>query len=330
MSYTAIIPVAGTGTRLKPHTYTYPKVLLTVGEKPILGHIIDKLIYYGIKEICFVTGYLCEKVVDYVNSNYGKKIKIKYVFQEEQKGLGHAIWLCKNEVKGPVLIILGDTIIEADIKNFLDHKSAKIGINEVKDPQRFGIVKIEKGVITDMVEKPQNPPTNLAISGIYSFPDSQKLFKALDWVVESGKTTRGEIQLTDAMKHMLDEGYKIKPIKIDGWYDCGKPETLLATNKYILSKKHKKYSFKNSVVIDPVYISKTAKIKNSIIGPYVSVGDNALIEDSIISDSIINEYATIKKSNLVSSLIGPSATVVGKMNKLNVGENSEVKFTDEE
>ncbi|HOL63689.1 MAG TPA: hypothetical protein PK103_10055, partial [Elusimicrobiales bacterium] len=106
--------------------------------------------------------------------------------------------------------------------------------------------------------------------------------------------------------------------------------TLLATNKYILSKKHKKYSFKNSVVIDPVYISKTAKIKNSIIGPYVSVGDNALIEDSIISDSIINEYATIKKSNLVSSLIGPSATVVGKMNKLNVGENSEVKFTDEE
>lgn len=330
MNYTAIIPVAGTGTRLKPHTYTYPKVLLTVGDKPILGHIIDKLISSGIREICFVTGYLGDKVRDYVDFHYSKKIRVNYVIQEEQKGLGHAIWLCKNQVKGPVLIILGDTIIEADIKNFLDLKNSKIGINEVKDPQRFGIVKIKNGLITDMVEKPKNPPTNLAISGVYSFPDSKKLFRALDWVVASGKTTKGEIQLTDAMKHMIDTGYKIKPVKIEGWYDCGKPETLLATNRYILSKKHKKYSLKNCVVIDPVYIAETSKIKNSIIGPYVSVGDNALIEDSIISDSIINEYATIKKSNLVSSLIGPSATVIGKMNKLNVGENSEVKFTEEE
>lgn len=332
MSYSAIIPVAGTGTRLKPHTYTYPKVLLTVGSKPILGHIIDKLVKSGIKDICFVTGYMGEKVKDYVDKNYSSEIKANYVFQKEQKGLGHAIWMCKNEVKGPVIIILGDTIIEADIKDFIDLKFARIGINEVKDPERFGIVKIKNGFIYDMVEKPKNPPTNLAISGIYAFPDSKKLFDALDYIVKSGKTTKGEIQLTDAMKYMLDTGYRIKPVKISGWYDCGKPETLLSTNRYILSKTHKnkKYKIENSVIIEPVYISDSAKIYNSVIGPYVSVGDNAVIENSIISDSIINENAEIKRSNLVFSLIGPSASVTGHGQSLNVGENSEIKLISEE
>ncbi len=328
MKYTAIIPVAGTGTRLKPHTYTYPKVLLTVGDKPILGHIIDKLIESGFKDICFVTGYLGEKVKEYVDLNYKGKINPLYVVQEKQLGLGHAIWCAKDMVKGAILIILGDTIIEADIKKFLDLNVAKIGINEVKDPHRFGIVKIKNGYIVDMIEKPQKPPTNMAISGIYSFPDSKDLFSAIEYIIKTGKTTKGEIQLTDAMKYMLKNGYRIKGIKIDGWYDCGKPETLLATNRYILDKKDYHYQYKSSIIIDPVYISHKATIKNSIIGPYVSVGDNVVIENSIISDSIINEDAYIKNSNLSFSLIGPSAIVTGKKYSLNVGENSEVKLSD--
>ncbi|MEF3279508.1 MAG: nucleotidyl transferase [Elusimicrobiota bacterium] len=330
MSYSAIIPVAGTGTRLKPHTYTYPKVLLTVGDKPILGHIVDKLIESDIKNICFVIGYLGEKVKEYIFKNYSNKINPEYVFQEEQKGLGHAIWLAQDLIKGPILIILGDTIIETDIKKFLDLKTAKIGINEVKDPQRFGIVKIRNGKIVDMIEKPKNPPTNLAISGVYSFPDSKDLFEALNWIVKNGKTTKGEIQLTDAMRYMIEKKYKIEPVKISGWYDCGKPDTLLATNRYILTKKYKKYKLKHSIIINPVYISPFAKIKNSIIGPYVSIGDRVEIENSIISDSIINEDAYIKNSNLSSSLIGPSAVVIGKKYSLNVGENSEVKLSEEE
>jgi glucose-1-phosphate thymidylyltransferase len=328
--YTAVIPVAGSGTRLKPHTYTYPKVLLTVGDKPILGHIIDKLILSGIKDICFVTGYLGDKVRDYVDGNYGKKIRVSYVIQEEQKGLGHAIWLTKNNVKGPIFIILGDTIIEANLKDFFDTRCAKLGIVEVNDPQRFGIVKIENGFIVDMVEKPSNPPTNLAIAGVYSFPNSKDLYDALDYIVISGKTTKGEIQLTDAMKHMIEKGYKIKPVKIDNWYDCGKPETLLNTNKYILSKRKYKYSLKGNVIIDPVYISKKAKVENSIIGPYVSIGDGVKVISSIISNSIINENAFIKNSNLTDSLIGPSAVVVGRKHSLNVGENSEIKIISED
>lgn len=328
--YTAIIPVAGSGTRLKPHTYTYPKVLLTVGNKPILGHIVDKLIDCGIKNICFVTGYLGDKVKDYLEKNYKNKINANYVIQEEQKGLGHAIWLTKNNVKGPIFIILGDTIIEANMRDFFDKKYAKIGIVEVKDPHRFGIVRIKNGFIVDMIEKPSDPPTNLAIAGVYSFPNSRELYNALEHVVLSGKTTKGEIQLTDAMKYMIENGYKIKPVKIDGWYDCGKPETLLSTNKYILSKLNTKYSIKGSVIINPVYISKKAKIENSVIGPYVSLGDGAEVVCSILSNSIINENAFIKNSNLTNSLIGPSAVVIGEKSSLNVGENSEIKIISED
>jgi glucose-1-phosphate thymidylyltransferase len=327
--YTAIIPVAGSGKRLRPHTYTYPKVLLTVGDKPIIGHIIDKLIKSQINDICFVIGYLGDKVKEYVEKNYSDKINASYIFQEEQKGLGHAIWLTRDFVKGHILIILGDTIIETDIKKFINTKNAIIGVNEVSDPQRFGIVSIKNGFVYDMIEKPSNPPTNLAISGVYSFPDSSKLYGALDLLVNNRRTTKGEIQLTDAMRIMVKNGYKIKPIKIDGWYDCGKPETLLETNKYILSRNSKKYDFKNCVIVDPVYISNTAKIENSIIGPYASIGDGVVIKDSIVSESIINEHATIKCSNLIKSLIGPYAMVIGRRHSLNVGENSEIKMSED-
>lgn len=330
MRFTAIIPVAGSGTRLKPHTYTYPKVLLTVGDKPILGHILDRLIESGIKDICFVIGYLGEKVKGYVEKEYGKKINTYFVLQKEQKGLGHAIWLTKDYVKGPILIILGDTIIDADITNFLDDKVSKIGVREVNDPKRFGIVKVlDDGIVVDMIEKPENPPTNLAIAGIYSFPDSKKLYSALDEIIKSDIKTKNEYQLTDAMKIMVKNGYKMLAVRVNGWYDCGKPETLLETNRYILGLKKISYRIKGSVVISPSYISPTAKIKSSIIGPYVSVGSNVEIENSILRSSIINEGAVIRNLNLSNSIIGPNAILEGRCYSFNVGENSEIKIVEE-
>lgn len=329
-NYTAIIPVAGTGTRLRPHTYTYPKVLLTVGDKPILGHILDNLKENGFKKICLVIGYLGEKVKEYVSDNY-KNFEISYVVQEEQKGLGHAIWLTKGVVSGPVFIVLGDTIIEADIPEFLKGDYDKIAIKEVSDPRRFGVVEVEKGFVKNLIEKPENPVSNLAIVGIYSFKNSKFLFESLENIIRLGKTTRGEIQLTDAMAYMVKKGLKIKPVKIEGWYDCGKPETLLETNRHILNKKkHKiKLCHQDCFIKTPVYIAKTARVKNSIIGPYVSIGENCSIENSIISDSIINEGAVIKNANLTKSLIGPNAYVCGRIDSINIGENSEIKLTGE-
>lgn len=323
--FTAVVPVAGTGTRLRPHTYTYPKVLLTVGNKPIIGHILDDISAAGIKKICLVTGYLGEKIKEYVGKNY-KGLDVTYVEQPEQKGLGHAIWLTRELVKGPALVMLGDTIISADLRKFMDSSDDCIAVKEVADPRRFGVVEVKDGYISAMVEKPEKPRTNLAIVGIYCFRDSAGLYASLQRLVDSGRTTKGEIQFTDAMARMVKAGHKIKALTIDGWYDCGKPETLLETNRYILDSKKFQPKAKNSLIIPPVYISPTAQVSNSIVGPYASIGDGVRIDSSIISDSIVNENASIINMNLSGSLVGPSATVIGRKDQLNVGENSEIKF----
>ncbi|HAH32442.1 MAG TPA: nucleotidyl transferase [Elusimicrobia bacterium] len=323
--FTAVVPVAGAGTRLRPHTYTYPKVLLTVGNKPIIGHIIDELSAAGIKKICLVTGYLGGKIKEYISSNY-QGLRVSYVEQPEAKGLGHAIWLTRRCVTGPVLVTLGDTIISADLGKFLDSKDDCIAVKEVADPRRFGVVEVANGYIKSMMEKPEKPASNLAIVGIYSFKNSAKLYGSLERLVESGRTTRGEIQFTDALSLMLKGGHKLKPVAIDGWYDCGKPETLLETNRYILNRKKFPVKVKNSLIIPPVYIAPTARVSNSIIGPYASIGEGAVIDSSIVSDSIINENASITAMNLNGSLIGPSAIAVGRRDQINIGENSEVRF----
>lgn len=323
--FTAVVPVAGAGTRLRPHTHTYPKVLLTVGDKPIIGHILDDLHAAGIKKICMVIGYLGDKIRDYVARHYSH-LDVTCVEQTEQRGLGHAIWLTRRCVTGPVLVMLGDTILDADLSKFMKSKDDCIAVKEVADPRRFGVVETKGGYISAMVEKPEHPKTNLAIVGIYSFHNSSALYNSLEKLVDSGKTTKGEIQFTDAMAAMVKAGHKIRPVAIEGWYDCGKPETLLETNRHILDKKRFSPRAKNSLIIPPVYIAPTAKVENSIVGPYVSIGDGVRVESSMISDAIVNENATIQNINLTGSLVGPSATVVGRKDRLNVGENSEIRF----
>ena len=323
--FTAVVPVAGTGTRLRPHTHTYPKVLLTVGDKPIIGHILDDLEGAGIRKVCMVVGYLGEKIREYVAKHY-RHLEVSYVEQAEPKGLGHAIWLTRRAVTGPVVVLLGDTILDADLSKFLNSREDCIAVKEVADPRRFGVVETKGGYISAMVEKPEKPKTNLAIVGIYSFRNSSQLYNALERLVESGRTTKGEIQFTDALAGLVKAGHKIRPVPIEGWYDCGKPETLLETNRHILDRKKFSPKAKNSLIIPPVYISPTAKVENSIVGPYASIGDGVRVDSSIISDSIVNEGASIRNMNLSGSLVGPSAAVVGRKDQLNVGENSEIRF----
>lgn len=322
--FSAIVPVAGAGTRLRPHTHTYPKVLLTVGDKPIIGHILDEISGAGIKKIYMVIGYLGDKIKAYVGEKY-PKLDVHYITQDEPKGLGHAIWITRRHVKGPALVTLGDTIISADLRKFLTGEDA-IGIKEVADPRRFGVVETANGRIVNMVEKPKDPPSRLAIVGLYSFRDSALLYRSLDRLVMSGKTTKGEIQLTDALVLMLRGGHKFRPVTIDGWYDCGKPETLLETNRYILDRKKHASRADNCTIVPPVYISPRAKVSGSVIGPYAAIGDGVTVESSIISDSIINENAVIVNMNLSRSLIGPSATIIGRREQINIGENSEIRF----
>ncbi|MFA5161812.1 MAG: sugar phosphate nucleotidyltransferase [Elusimicrobiales bacterium] len=323
--FTAIVPVAGAGTRLKPHTNTFPKVLLTVGHKPILGHILDQLEEIGKPEIRMVIGYMGDKIRAYVDSRY-PHLNVTYVEQPQPRGLGHAVWLASKGVSGPVFILLGDTILDGDMRQFIEFRESRIGVREVADPRRFGVVEIKDGFVSSLVEKPKEPKSNLAIVGAYSFTDCAALRKNLDGLIRSGKTTGGEIQLTDAIMNMVRHGLKIRPAGIDGWHDCGKPETLLETNRHLLNKHRAKFSprLPGCLVVPPVYMAKTARAENCIIGPYVSVGEGARISSSIISDTIINENARISSAILNNSLIGPGAALAGAGQQINIGENSEI------
>ena len=319
-----IIPVAGFGTRLKPHTHTAPKGLLHVAGKPILGHILDRLKKLKISEIIFVIGFLGEKVVDYVKKNYN--FKSRFVYQEELKGLGFALNLVSSRIKKdePVLIILGDTIIETNLGSVFRKNQNALGTHWVDDPRRFGIVEIEKGWIKRLVEKPEHPTSHQAIVGVYYITDTSLFKECLKEILSKKIKTKGEYQLTDALQLMINQGAKFSTFNIDGWYDCGKSDTLLETNQYLLQKTKLKRKIPGSVLIPPVYVSPKSKIIDSVVGPFVSVADDAIIRNSIIRNSIVGEEAEINFCLLESSLVGIGAEVNGTFQKLNVGDSSVV------
>ncbi len=329
----AIIPVAGIGSRLRPHTHTQPKVMLPVAGKPMLAHILDELVELGFEEVTFIIGYKGEMIRDFVQSNY--TFKSNFVEQPEMRGLGHAIWLARphHDTDEPVLIVLGDTIFKADLKKVFENPESALGVHEVDDGRRFGIVELDSKLeVKRLVEKPENPPTNLAIVGIYYITQPKKLFQALDEIVEKNVTTAGEIQLTDALQIMLDQGLPMRTFLIDGWYDCGKPETILSTNRDLLDKQMlgaKDYSniadrYPECVIKMPVAIHKSAKIENCIVGPHVSISAGSILKDSIVRDSIIGEEAEVSSIVLNGSLISDKAKVVGNQVNLNVGDSSEI------
>ena len=232
----AIIPVAGIGTRLRPHTHTAPKALIQVAGKPILGHILDELKPIGISEVVLVTGYMGDRVKDYVEEAHND-LDATYVDQEERKGLGHAIYLTADSIDDePVLIVLGDTIVTADFSSFVGGERTLIGVKEVDDPSRFGIVEVEDGEVKSLVEKPDVPSSNLAIVGLYYVVNTPLLFECLRRVIDEDIKTKGEYQLTDALILMLERGEKMGTFAVEGWHDCGLPETLLATNRYLLER----------------------------------------------------------------------------------------------
>ncbi len=322
----AIIPVAGQGTRLRPHTHTVPKVLLQVAGKPIIGHILDQLQPLGIDELVLVVGYRGEMVQEYVRSHYS--YKTTYVEQKDLLGLGHAIYLATQKTgPGPALIILGDTIFRADLRPVQNSKCALLGVKPVEDPRRFGIAQIANGRVVRLVEKPDRPSSNLAIVGIYYVPDLRPLAECLQTIVEEKRTTKGEFQLTDALELLLERGTEMRPLPVEGWLDCGERETLLDTNRQLLISKSYHHSQENSIIIDPVYIADSAIIDHSIIGPFVSVAENSTIERSVLRDSIVNQGATVRNTCLEQSIVGENAVVFGRMSHLNVGDSSEIDFT---
>ncbi len=321
----AIIPAAGIGSRLRPHTHTAPKALLHVAGKPILGHILDELRAFGIKEVVIVVGFMGEKIIEYVKSNYN--IKANFVAQEELKGLGWAIYLTREFFNDePLLIILGDTIFETDLESVLSGSFDSIGTKIVEDPRRFGIAETDGEFVTSLVEKPEHPTSNQALVGIYHIKSTPLFSKCLEELVAKKITTRGEYQLTDALGLMIKHGCKMTTFNVEGWFDCGKPEALLETNRYLLSQIKSVNHRENNIIVPPVFISKSAIIEHSVIGPYVSVGDDAKITRSVIKDSIISESAEVSDCILDGSLVGNNSIITGHYQKVNLGDSSEIGF----
>jgi glucose-1-phosphate thymidylyltransferase len=320
----AIIPVAGVGTRLRPHTHTLPKPLLSVGGKPILGHILDKLIDEGITSATIVVGYLGELVEQYVRDNYD--IDVEFVEQAVREGLGHSIYLAKDSLgDDPVLIILGDTIFEVDLRPVLAAESSSLGVKSVDDPRRFGVVELDGDHVRHLVEKPEVPPTNLAIVGLYFIKHPRLLAECLETLVANDMRTRGEYQLTDALQMMIERGERFTTFPVEGWFDCGKPETMLETNRHLLRTLGGEVpAIPGVMIVPPVSIAPGATIANSIIGPYVSIADGTVVRDSILSDAIVGGSATIERAVVSESLVGERARICGARSRLNLGDDSEV------
>ncbi|MEA2030014.1 MAG: sugar phosphate nucleotidyltransferase [candidate division Zixibacteria bacterium] len=319
-----IIPVAGEGTRLRPHTLYVPKSLLAVGGKPMLAHILTPIETLNPDEVIFVVGHLGQMIVEYVKEHYS--FKPRFVPQTRLLGLGYAIYLALKDIddNSPVLIILGDTIIDCNNHKFIDAGDNVLGVKSVNDPHRFGIAELDDGWIVGVEEKPTNPKSNLALIGAYYFKQSAPLKKALEKIVYGGATTNGEIQLTDALQIMIRDGVKFRPYQIDNWYDCGERETLLGSNQYLLTKLPPPVPIDGSVLTPPLYISPSAQISKSIVGPYVSISEGAIIENSIVTNSIIGEHSHISDAILEESITGFNAVVKGNKKRVDIGDWSEI------
>ena len=322
----AVIPVAGLGTRLKPHTYSLPKVLLNVGGKPIIGHIVEKILIQGITEATFIIGHLGEMIEDYIHKNY-PQLKCEFVIQGEMLGLGHAIYKSvPTFTEDKIFIILGDTIFDVELKDVVSSKYSSLGVKEVDDPSRFGVAIKKNEFIDKLIEKPDTPVSKLALVGLYYITNSGLLAECLNEIIDNNIKTAGEFQLTDALQLMIDKGEKMNTFPVEGWYDCGKPETLLTTNQFLLSKNGTNREIEGVVINHPVFIADNAVVKNSVIGPNTTIAENCSVTNSIIRNSIINPYSSVEKSMLENSIIGSNATVKGSFQKLNAGDSSEIEF----
>lgn len=329
----AVIPVAGAGTRLRPHTYTQPKPLIPVAGKTIISFIIDQLVEVGIRDFVFIIGYLGEKIKLYLEKEYPELNK-EFVQQNSREGSAHAIWTAKESIVDAeeIIIVFGDTIIDFDIQQLLNEPTSCFCVKEVEDPREFGIVEYgENGIVEKVIEKPNIPKSNMAMVGVYKIKEVGMLIEVIDENITMNVQTHGEFQLTDGLMGMIERGVKFTTILVDNWFDCGKKEILLETNAKLLDNESYASSnlpaFDNTIVIHPVSIGKDCKITNSIIGPHVTIGNNVVIDYSIIKESIIGNYASIEEVVLNNSLVGSDAAIRGLSQSLNIGDNTEIDFS---
>jgi len=333
----AVIPAAGEGTRLYPQTHTKPKAMVRVAGKPILGHLLDQLATTEIDSVVIVVGaQRGEQIIDYATEAYGGRFTFSFPEQTVARGLGHGIYQARGPVgEEPMLVVLGDMLFLDGYRPFIEaHREgeadATIGVHEVDEPQHYGVVELGGGMrIERLVEKPDDPRSNYAISGLYAIEDTAALFGALETLIETETTgTGGEFQLTDALQRMVERGSTVRAQRVSNWYDCGRPEPLLDVNRVLLDRRNPDppENVTDSVVVPPVDIGENVVIESSIVGPHVSVDKGAEIRESIVESSIVGRDATLTGAHLERSLVGDDADVRDSPARLNVGPNGDLNL----
>ena len=327
-----VIPMAGYGTRLRPHTWSKPKPLVAVAGKPLLGHVLDTFAGLSfVDEVIFIVGYLGQQVEDYVRQAY-PDLRARYIEQREMLGQSHAIWLARQHLAGPMLMVFVDTLIEADLSSLGQETAGAVAyVKAVPDPRRFGVAEVGKnGRVTRLVEKPADVSNNLAVVGLYYFRESAELLKAIDVQMERKEQLKGEYFLADAINVMLQGGLEMRVEPVDVWMDCGTPESLLETNRFLLDhgrdNSAEAAARPQVLIVPPVYIDPTAEVRQAVVGPHVTIAADCIVERSILQDSIIDAGSSIVDTTLAQSLIGRDARVIGRHRSLNVGDSSEVGF----
>ena len=309
-----IIPASGFGRRLRPHTLTNPKPLLKVGQKFLIDYVMDSIEEMKCDEIIFITGYMGEELKNYMTQNYNKNMK--FVEQKEMRGLADAIYLglCETDDNDEILVILSDTIVNTDFK-FNSNNTNYIGIITVNNPERFGVVRLEKDRIIEMIEKPKTFVSDKAIAGVYFFRNSGILRRAIEYLYENNFKTHNEFQITDAMQFMLTNGEPFKAFELKEWIDCGTHEMLIKANKRLLERDNKR-NFEQGDII------------NSSLIDNVSVFNNSKIRNSVLENCIIDSYSEITDCNLKDSIIGKHCKISELSGKLITGDYSLIEKED--
>lgn len=327
-----IIPLAGKGTRLRPHTHVVPKPMLKVAGRPVMSYVMDDVLSLGnVEEVVYITGHLKDKVEAYTQASYA--IPSAFIEQKVQDGTAGAVALAKAHVDQPVLIIFVDTIFDADLSVIKSTDAdGIIWTKEVEDYQRFGVVVTDAdGHMTKIVEKPKTPISKRANIGLYYIRNWQLLFEGIDHVLTTAPN-KGEWYLTDAFQYMIDHGAKIKVVDVDGWYDAGQLETLLDTNRTMLEKGRARRPAalgEGATIIEPVYIEEGVTIEHATVGPNVSLGTGSRVSHSTIRDAVIGDHANIEHSTLHNSFLGDHVTVHGVKGAVNAGDHSEIRTSTE-
>lgn len=329
-----VIPMAGYGTRLRPHTWSRPKQLVSLAGTSVLSHILDMFKTLPDPEnveFVFIVGYLGGKIKEYMDERH-PKYKVNYILQDEMLGQSHAIHLAKEFLKGPMLMVFADTLIETNL-SFLANADADViaWVKPVPDPRRFGVTEIgEDGFVKRLIEKPKEMYNNLAVVGFYYFKESANLIAAIEEQMTQGLRLKGEYFLADAVNIMLKHGIKMTTHRVDVWLDAGTADAVLETNRYLLSNGHDNSSEVNRrtdvTVIPPVYVHPSADVRTSVVGPYASIGANCVVNNCVIRDSILEDEARVDDIVLDRSLIGQNACVQGHPRSFNVGDNSEISL----